>query len=134
MFSPEEIKKKKILFLEELSNTDKKKIEFETRNQSKSDIWYNERRIRLTASRFGQICKMRPNTSCKNLVYSILYASNILYSKSLEYGKEMEAIARKKFEEVIKIKVYDSGLVIDPEFPFLAASPGNLPYTSLLPY
>lgn len=88
-------------------------------------MWYNERKIRLTASRFGQICKMRSNTSCKNVVHNILYASDSLQTKSVQYGREMETLARQKFEQLSKEKVYENGLIIDPEFPFLAASPGN---------
>uniref|UniRef100_A0A2S2N9F1 YqaJ viral recombinase domain-containing protein n=1 Tax=Schizaphis graminum TaxID=13262 RepID=A0A2S2N9F1_SCHGA len=89
-------------------------------------MWYNERKIRLTASRFGKICKMRSNTSCKNVVHNILYASDSLQTKSVQYGREMETLARQKFEQLSKEKVYENGLIIDPEFPFLAASPDGL--------
>ncbi|XP_060859260.1 uncharacterized protein LOC132936537 [Metopolophium dirhodum] len=125
-FSSEEMENKKIKFLEKLSRADVKKIEFETRDQSSSEMWYNERKIRLTASRFGQICKMRPNTSCKNVVHNILYASDNLQTKSIQYGREMETLGRQKFEQLSKEKVYENGLIIDPEFPFLAASPDGL--------
>lgn len=126
MFTPEEMKNKEIEFLEILGQADVKKIEFDTRDQSNSNMWYNERKIRLTASRFGQICKMRSNTSCKNLVYTILYASDNLPTKSLQYGREMEIVARQKFEQLSNEKVNENGLIIDPEFPFLAATPGNI--------
>lgn len=108
-----------------------KKIEYETRDQSKSEVWYHERKIRLTASRFGQICKMRSNTSCKNIVHNILYASNNLHTKSLQYGKEMETIARQKLEQLLNEKVHDCGLIIDQEFPFLAASPGIIIFSNI---
>lgn len=124
-FSSEEMENKKSKFLEKLGRADVKKIEFETRDQSNSEMWYNERKIRLTASKFGQICKMRSNTSCKNVVHNILYASDTLQTKSVQYGREMETKARQKFEQLSKEKVYENGLIIDPEFPFLAASPGN---------
>jgi len=132
MFSPEEMKNKEMKFLKVLGQADVKKIEFDTRDQSTSEMWYNERKIRLTASRFGQICKMRSNTSCKNVVYNILYASDNLTTKSLQYGKEMETVARQKFEKISKQKVDDNGLIIDTEFPFLAATPGNI-ITILIP-
>jgi len=124
IFSSEEIENQKSKFLEKLGRADVKKIEFETREQSNSEMWYNERKIRLTASRFGQICKMRSNTSCKNVVHNILYASDTLQTKSVQYGREIETKARQKFEQLSKEKVYENGLIIDPEFPFLAASPG----------
>lgn len=72
-----------------LGQVDVKKIKYETRDQSKNEVWYNERKIQLTASRFGQICKMRSNTNRKNVVHIILYASDNLHTKSLQYGKEM---------------------------------------------
>jgi len=66
---------------------------------------------------------MRPNTSCKNSVYNILYANNV-QAKSLQYGKDMEIAARKKAEETMNFIVKPCGLFIDTEFPYLAASPG----------
>lgn len=67
-FSPEEIEDKKKKFLARLENINVVQIEIDTREQTDSQLWYQERKIRLTASSFGQICKMRPNTSCKNSV------------------------------------------------------------------
>ncbi|KAL4088994.1 hypothetical protein QTP88_024072 [Uroleucon formosanum] len=40
-----------------------------------------------------------------------------------DYGREIVTKARQKFEQLSKEKVYENGLIIDPEFPFLAASP-----------
>ncbi|CAI6377200.1 unnamed protein product [Macrosiphum euphorbiae] len=68
---------------------------------------------------------MRSNTSCKNTVYNILYGTEP-YTKSLEYGRNMEANARQKFEKITTKKVIECGLVIDPEIPFLAASQDRL--------
>lgn len=50
-------KKKK--FLETLNRSNFSQIEIETRGQSDTQNWYQERRSRLTASKYGQICKMR---------------------------------------------------------------------------
>lgn len=122
-FSPEEIEDKKKKFLARLENINVVQIEIDTREQTDSQLWYQERKIRLTASSFGQICKMRPNTSCKNSVYNILYANNV-QAKSLQYGKDMEIAARKKAEETMNFTVKPCGLFIDTEFPYLAASPG----------
>ena len=73
--SPEMFEEKKNQFLVSLKNSNIDEIESNTRDQTNSEAWYRERRLRLTASRFGQICKMRSTTSCKNTVYNILYAS-----------------------------------------------------------
>ncbi|KAL4107804.1 hypothetical protein QTP88_018094 [Uroleucon formosanum] len=49
-----------------------------------------------------------------------------LFPEKRKYGREMETKARQKFEQLSKEKVYENGLIIDPEFPFLAASPDGL--------
>jgi len=72
--STEELETKKSLFLSSFNDVNFEQIEIDTRDQSNNEKWFYERKIRLTASRFGQICKMRANTSCKNTVYNILYA------------------------------------------------------------
>jgi len=67
---------------------------------------------------------MRPHTSCKNTVYSLLYGNNI-QAKALDYGKSMEQYARNEFETKFGLKVSPAGLCVDSEIPYLAASPGN---------
>ncbi|XP_050540727.1 uncharacterized protein LOC126905245 [Daktulosphaira vitifoliae] len=125
IFSPEEIEMKKNNFLESLGQADVKKIEIETRDQSNNAMWYSERKKRLTASNYGQICKMRSNTSCRNVVYNILYAPDV-QSKALQHGKIMEAKARQEVERLLNKIVNNSGLVVDPDFPYLAASPDGV--------
>ncbi|CAI6376874.1 unnamed protein product [Macrosiphum euphorbiae] len=68
---------------------------------------------------------MRCTTSCKNTVYDLLYASEA-QAKSLQYGRDMEAIARKEIEKNIDKKFETCGLLIDPIIPYLAASPDGL--------
>jgi len=110
-------------FLDILKKTNMIEIEISTRDQNECQKWFQERKLRLTASNFGQICKMRKTTSCKNTVYSMLYAP-APHAKSLQYGRVTEIVARKKAEEIIGETVQMSGLIIDPEIPYLAASPG----------
>ena len=47
------------------------RIQVETKEQSKSSAWYKERQCRITASYFGQVCKMRQTTSGNKLATTI---------------------------------------------------------------
>ena len=77
MEKKEESLKSKAKFLEALrkSSIETTEIEIVTRHQQDSDAWYIERRKRSTASKFGEVSKMRETTS-----YRIM-ASNIIYSR-----------------------------------------------------
>lgn len=115
--------KEKFLTSLQLNDEQRHTIEVNTRNQNNCQQWYSERRIRLTASYFGRVCKMRAYTSCKNTVYDILYGN--VTSKAMEYGKIKEDEARQTFEIITKLKVESCGLFIDKDIPYLAASPGK---------
>lgn len=115
--------KKKTDFLKKLTNVDRNELQLRTIEQSHSQEWHNERKKRLTASNFGDICKMRANTSCRNKVYSLLYKPNFL-SKEMMHGVEMESFARNSFEKLSDKNVQLCELFSDNEFPYLAASPG----------
>lgn len=125
ILSPEQMEIKKTDFLASLQRANVEQIEIDTRKQSDCDKWFQERRVRLTASRFGHVCKMRKTTSCKNSVYDILYGSDI-QSKAIQYGKAMEDVARKKAERFLSKKIYECGLFVDKEIGYLAASPGDI--------
>lgn len=75
--SKEEFEDKKIKFLSELKLSENEifKLERRTIDQLHNEEWKKERLLRLTASNFGKICKLRENTVRKNSVISILYQS-----------------------------------------------------------
>lgn len=109
--------------MQKLSDVNGCEVEKLTRDQSHSPIWNKERRIRLTASKFGEVCKMRDSTSCKIKVHRMLYKPSTT-SKSMAYGIEMEPLAKASFEALLQVSVQLCGLYIDREYPYLAASPG----------
>lgn len=98
-------------------------MERTTRSQAKSEVWHAERKHRLTASKFGKICKMESNTSCKLVVYDFLYSS-LPENNAIEYGVTMEPRAKLAFEELYDVEIKPVGLCVDENVPFLAASPG----------
>lgn len=124
---PKEFIVKKIKILESLSKTNDeiKTLEESTKNQSESELWKVERSIRLTASNFGKVCKLRATTSRKNTVKSILY-NTFSGNLSTNYGIENEPIAKMSFEKVINLKIKPAGLFVDKTYLFLAASPDGL--------
>jgi len=67
---------------------------------------------------------MRPNTSCKNNVFYILYGNT--KTRAMEYGNQSEGLAIKSLENIIKRPIKKCGLFIDDDVPYLAATPGNL--------
>lgn len=114
---------KKKLFLEKLKKIDRIELERITKEQSYSQDWYIERKKRLAASNFGDICKMRANTSCRKKVYSLLYCP-CTTTKEMAYGIENEPRAKIKFESISQLSIKSCGLFVDEIFPFLASSPG----------
>lgn len=65
LISENDLKKKKNNYLKQLEEVNREDLEYITGKQSLSNDWHNERKKRLTASNFGEICKMRKNTSCE---------------------------------------------------------------------
>jgi len=123
----EELIKKKDIFLEKLFKVDKDQLEYSTREQNRSQKWFSERKKRLTASKFGDVCRMRINTSCKVKVHNMLYKSSIT-SKEMTHGIENESLARTRFQDLTGMTVKLCGLFTDNEYPYLAASPGKIHY------
>lgn len=115
-------------FLKSLEKTDdeRNRIERETILQAGSGEWLETRRKMLTASNFGKVCRMKPTTSCKNNVKSIIYSSDILQVPALEHGRKCEALAIKQLENQEGVHIIRSGLFIDKQYPFIGATPDGL--------
>lgn len=123
----EEFEREKALFLQTVTKTQEQidELERSTVGQSDSVLWREERRIRLTASFFGRICKMKKSTHCSSLVKTMLY-STFTGNFATSWGKEHERIAKEEFEEKKSVKIEECGLFIDGEQNYLAATPDGL--------
>lgn len=111
--------------METISNSDISEVEKITRGQSKNSLWFKEKQIRLTASNFGKVCKLRLKTSTANLVKFILYTAG-LQCAAVKYGIMHKNEAINQFQVQTKLSVQPCGLFIHPHYPYLAASPDGL--------
>lgn len=113
--------------LKSISTTTRDRIEQETREQSQSVAWKQQRELRITSSRFGEICKATDRRDMQKLTNSLISsASNSFSSKATKHGILYEDVARQKYEAITGNKVRCSGLVISEEKPYLAASPDGV--------
>jgi hypothetical protein len=93
--------------------------------------WKAARRMRLTASNYGQICKMRSKTSPKNTIQNLLYPS-FTGNAATAYGLREEPETEKMFVDWLKINGCDEisvshpGLVLLPDENVFGASPDGI--------
>ncbi|XP_060803394.1 uncharacterized protein LOC132902430 [Amyelois transitella] len=108
-----------------LSEEDRQALERRTILQAESMEWRQERKLRLTASVFGKVCK-RGLIKCGPLVKNLVTEKNLEHVKSISYGQSHEALAREQLECHLKKPIRSCGLFIDQNLPFLGASPDGL--------
>lgn len=114
-------------FLSNLNKSEKerKQIERQTVLQSESSEWLELRRSLLTASNFGKIIKMRPDTSCASIVKQLLYKINI-DAEPLQHGRDNERKALDQLSRQAGVEIRSCGLFIDPDIPYLGATPDGI--------
>ena len=102
-------------------------IEIKTRSQSGCPEWKQERKFRFTASNFGLIRDRKRNH--ESLVKNLwLINPKPFYSRYTSHGLKYEPIALEQYQKYMysinkPVKVFQSGLVISMEAPYLGASP-----------
>ena len=80
----------KSLALVSIQDSECTSIEERTRNQSKNKFWFEQRAYRITASNFGQFCKMSETT---DRVKSFIQSRQFFTSASVRHGLLYEDIA-----------------------------------------
>jgi len=106
----------------EKSEIEIEKIERETVHQS--DSYEEMRRNLLTASNFGRVCKMRPQTGCESIVKQMLHSA--FDCDAMAYGRNNEETARQEVAIELGVTIKKCGLFICKESPFLGATPDGL--------
>ena len=68
-------------------------IEQQTQQQSYDSVRFQQRRLRLTASNFGKVARIRPTTLVTNLVKGLLYSKPV-NSRALRWAKLMKQMLK----------------------------------------
>ena len=116
-----------------VTEEDIRHIDLKTRAQRHSKKWYQVRRCRQTASKFGYVRRLKPTTTPDNLVLEVL-GVKCARGAALEYGKNTEAQALQAYTEYQlknghpSLCVVPSGFIIFKTHPFLGASPDGAVY------
>ena len=107
-------------------------VEKMTRGQAKSRLWFQQRAGRITASKMKNTLSTSVDNPALSLIKAICYPETTkFYSVACEYGCKHESEARREYiymmkKEHISFEITECGLIIDPMFPFLGATPDGL--------
>ena len=104
----------------EISQDEAMKLERNTRDQ-KSEKWHNERQKRLTASNFGRFMLWKAAITQKFV--DSLIKPKPFSTPATSYGLASEKVAKNMYRKKMNNHVHECGLVVNPLFPFLGASP-----------
>ena len=105
-----------------------------TVSQGNSQFWFDQRAGRITASNFYKVCHIRETTDKTNTVKLLMnYCPMEHVPEQLEWGHEKEVSATELYLKKIsgkhkEVNIVESGIVINPKWPFLGASPDRIRY------
>ena len=107
-----------------------KEVEKQTREQHKSDRWHQERKFKLTSSRFGEICKLRKYDLkyCESLSTNQKDLSHI---PAVKFGLNQENVALEQFKQRMRFDVVKKArFFISKAYPHSGSS-SRLPFITL---
>lgn len=105
-----------------------------TVQQGGSQFWTDQRSGRITASNFYKVCHLKETTDKTNTNKLLMnYCPTINIPEPLEWGHEKTISAAQLYFKKLNHKHCDlvlkeSGLVVNPLWPFLGASPDRIRY------
>ncbi|KAL1436227.1 hypothetical protein MTO96_049855 [Rhipicephalus appendiculatus] len=126
-------------FLSEVYGPDsaRQAIELQTRDQASSPAWHNYRSGLVTAS-IAHTCMTKARTflrSKKNVtiepLLKVILQKTHVRTTAMREGAEKEAIARDTYKQWMEAQGHELtiktvGLILHPEFPFIACSPDGI--------
>lgn len=106
-----------------------------TMEQALSDTWHDVRKKRLTASKFGVIVTRKKDKE-KFILNQLLNEVDLSKVPAVLFGRENEDKAVFDYVQYMNnsgrnVSVYRAGCVINPNFPWLAASPDRVVHDSV---
>ncbi|KAM7298492.1 hypothetical protein ISCGN_019087 [Ixodes scapularis] len=109
-----------------------RELEFNTRLQSRCNLWKECRRFRITASVFQRVCDRKQPWSDVSL-NNLLRPKDIGHAAPVKYGILNEPRAVERHEEVMDLLGYQphthaSGLLVPPQSPWIGATPDRFVY------
>jgi hypothetical protein len=126
--------KKNYLKKIEVTYLEAKNIEKATVLQNLSDEWFALRRNKITSSNAHKVYIKTKNFDSLITIFTqkLNLIDSKLFQKAIKHGKDFEPIARETYIDVMKyklnhsIKCRETGIVIQPKLPWLAASPDGM--------
>ena len=127
-------KSKFLDFLDECDETVVGEIEERTRGQNSNPLWARARKGRITASNFHDVKCRKASTPSDKIVSKLIgdLESPNPNIPALKWGRKKEAIARKQYVAMKKlkskesVKVEERGLYISKDQCYLGASPDGI--------
>jgi len=113
-----------------------KHLQESTLGQSSCEQWFEQRQGRITASHFNEV--LRSKTSQASVTSKIMGYTSSRNVPALAWGKNNEKLAREAFTSN-QMTCHDSliveevGLVVNPKFPHLGASPDGIVHCKCCP-
>ena len=109
-----------------------KSVEILTKNQSNSKLWFRYRAGRITASNFKGVVHTDISQPSQSLIKRICYPEGFKFkAKSTQWGLEHEKSAIEKYCTETKnshsnLTYTASGLVLNPSYPYIGATPDGI--------
>jgi len=121
---------KQLFYSLKLSKDECQSIEVATSMQRDSEEWFQQREGRLTASTFHNILNMRKQTDPTAVAKRFLNKQDLSHIPAIRWGISNEERARQDYvitmSSHIDFECTSVGLVVNPVFPHLGASPDGL--------
>jgi len=114
-----------------INSNEATELEIKTRKQASSELWHNERKLRITASVMREVCHRKASTSCTAFVQKKINPK-VLSTPAVCYGREHKNDAISAYIKYqrncrgVVVEAHECGLVVDKTLPWLAASPDGI--------